>query len=64
MDYTVASPCAAGSAFTTIYDIRWHVDQIGAAAGTPSNSFLLTVGAKRKGLSLPIYVRVIAGRPE
>lgn len=64
MDYTVASPCAAGSAFTTVYDIRWHVDQIGAAAGTPSNSFLLTVGAKRKGLSLPIYVRVIAGRPE
>lgn len=64
MDYTVSSPCAAGSAFSTTYDVRWHVDQIGAAAGTPSNSFLLTVGAKRKGLSLPLYVRVVVGRPE
>ena len=29
-----------------------------------SNSFLVTVAAKRKGLSLPINVRVVVGRPE
>lgn len=65
MDYTVSSPCAPNAtALTGTYDVRWHVDQIGAAGGTPSNSFLLTIGAKRKGLSLPIYVRVVVGRPE
>jgi len=64
MDYTVTSPCAPGGTEFAIYDVRWHVDQVGATAGTPTNSFLLTVGAKRKGLGLPIYVRVVVGRPE
>jgi len=65
MDYKVTSPCAAGATgMTRIYDVRWHVDQIGAAAGTPSNSFLLTIAAKRKGLSLPIHVRVMVGKAE
>jgi prepilin-type N-terminal cleavage/methylation domain-containing protein len=64
MDYTVMSPCAAAGQNFATYDVRWHVDQIGAASGTPSNSFLVTVGAKQKGLSLPINVRVVVGRPE
>jgi len=64
MDYTVMSPCdPAGKNFAT-YDVRWHVDQIGAATATPTNSFLLTVGARRNSLSLPIHVRVVVGRPE
>jgi hypothetical protein len=64
MNYTVASPCGAGGKNAATYDVRWHVDQIGAATGTPSNSFLVTVGAKRTALSLPIHVRVVVGRPE
>ena len=64
MDYTISSPCAAQGKNGATYDVRWHVAQIGAAGGTPSNSFLVTVAAKRKGLSLPINVRVVVGRPE
>jgi hypothetical protein len=64
MDYAVSSPCFAGGTSPATYDVRWHVDQIGAANGTPSNSFLVTVGAKRSVLSLPIHVRVVVGRPE
>src|SRR5436190_2429028 len=64
MDYTVTSPCAASGKKQATYDVRWHVDQVGATSGTPSNSFLVTVAAKRKGLSLPINVRVVVGRPE
>jgi hypothetical protein len=63
MDYVVTTPCAGVQA-SGIYDVRWHVDQIGSAAGTPSNSFLVTVAAKRKGLSLPMNVQVVTGRPE
>ena len=54
----------AQGASPATYDVRWHVDQIGADAGTPSNSFLLTVASKRKGLALPLNVRVVVGRPE
>jgi prepilin-type N-terminal cleavage/methylation domain-containing protein len=64
MDYTITSPCGANGKNPATYDVRWHVDQIGAANGTPSNSFLVTVAAKRKGLSMPIHVRVVVGRPE
>lgn len=64
MDYTVTSPCAVGGSGAATYDVRWHVDQIGAAASTPTNSFLVTVAARRKGVSLPIHVRVVVGRPE
>jgi hypothetical protein len=64
MDYVITSPCAAGGTNPATYDVRWRVDQIGAAGGTPSNSFLVTVAAKRKGLSLPVHVRVVVGRPE
>ena len=45
MDYTVMSPCESDGKQFAMYDVRWHVDQIGAANGTPSNSFLVTVGA-------------------
>ncbi len=72
MNYVVMSPCTAGGQYVATYDVRWHVDQIGAAAGTPSNSFMLTVGAKLKGsgtqsgvlFSLPVNMRMVVGRPE
>lgn len=64
MNYSIASPCDATGTSGATYDVRWHVDQIGDAAGTPSNSFLVTVAAKRTTLSLPINVRVVVGRPE
>jgi prepilin-type N-terminal cleavage/methylation domain-containing protein len=64
MDYTITSPCGADGKNPATYDVRWRVDQIGAASGTPSNSFLVTVAAKRKGLALPVHVRVVVGRPE
>lgn len=64
MDYQVATPCSNTGTPAGTYDVRWHVDQIGADAGTPTNSFLVTIAAKQKGLSLPINVRVVVGRPE
>jgi prepilin-type N-terminal cleavage/methylation domain-containing protein len=64
MDYTIMSPCDALGTSAATYDVRWHVDQVGAASGTPSNSFLVTVGAKRNSISLPMHVRVVVGRPE
>jgi prepilin-type N-terminal cleavage/methylation domain-containing protein len=64
MEYAVTSPCAPDGTSAGTYDVRWRVDQIGAANGTPTNSFLVTVGARQRGLSLPIHLRVVVGRPE
>jgi len=75
MNYVVTSPCSAGGQYVATYDVRWHVDQIGAAASTPTSSFLLTVAAKQKGVtpsgalggvrfSFPVNMRVVIGRPE
>jgi len=72
MDYVITSPCAVGGKYVATYDVRWHIDQIGAAAGTPTNSFLVTIGARMKGtgsqngvlFSPPINMRTLMGRPE
>ncbi|HTM05114.1 MAG TPA: prepilin-type N-terminal cleavage/methylation domain-containing protein [Vicinamibacterales bacterium] len=64
MDYAVTSPCQPTGTSAGTYDVRWHVDLIGTDEGTPTNSFLVTVGAKKAGPSLPIHVRVVVGRPE
>ncbi len=64
MDYAITERCLGDETYAAVYDVRWHVDHVGADSGTPSNSFLVTVGAKRKGLSLPSNVRVVVGRPE
>jgi hypothetical protein len=45
-----------------IYDVRWHLDQIGA-----TNTYLITVSAKLKQvggdrvLALPVTLRFMAG---
>jgi hypothetical protein len=64
MNYAVMSPCDNTGRYLTTYDVRWRVDQIGAAAATPTSSFLVSVAAKRQGLGLPIQVKVMLGRPE
>ena len=73
IDFSEASPptdyhmnwavCNGGATVNATYDVRWHVDQIGAYA------FLVTVGAKLKGSSndlrfyaLPVNMRTIAGK--
>jgi type II secretory pathway pseudopilin PulG len=72
MDYVITSPCATGGLYVATYDVRWHIDQIGAAGGTPTSSFLVTIGARMKGsgtqngvyFSPPINMRTVIGRPE
>lgn len=76
MDYIVTSPCTSTGTYIATYDLRWHVDQVGAGTGSLTNSFLITVGAKLKGtdpggselsgvyFSLPVNLRVVLGRPE
>jgi Tfp pilus assembly protein PilV len=68
MDYIVRSPCTTSGSEITTYDVRWHIELVGAAAGTPTNTFLVTVGARMKGhsegnmfYSLPVSFRVMAG---
>jgi hypothetical protein len=51
------------------YDVRWHVDIVGQSEGMPTNTYLVTVGAKRQGSSgtgsrvdsTPINMRVMLG---
>src|SRR5207249_3835203 len=37
MCYAVMSPCNTQGKYLANYDVRWHVDQVGAAAGTPTS---------------------------
>jgi hypothetical protein len=67
MDYILNSPCAIKGALQGIYDIRWHVEIVGAPSN-PTNTYLLTVGAKLKGhgegnmlFSAPVTLRVMSG---
>ena len=67
MDYVVRSPCSSTGAEITTYDVRWHVELVGAPA-TPTSTFLITVGARMQGhsegnmfYSLPVSFRVMAG---
>jgi type II secretory pathway pseudopilin PulG len=63
MNYSVITPCLGTGAVQGVYDVRWHLDQIGT-----STSYLLTVGAKLKNhgdgnlfFSLPVTLRVLSG---
>ncbi len=75
MNYVVTAPCSQTGAFVATYDVRWHIDQVGTSGGTPSNSFLITVGSKQNnsnaagqlsGLfySQPVSMREVIGRAE
>jgi len=68
MTYVLRSPCASTGAFQASYDVRWNVGIVGADEGTPTNTYLVTVGAKRQGSvdstivdSAPINLRVMVG---
>lgn len=63
MNYVVNTPCTSTGAVQGVYDVRWHLDQMGT-----STSYLLTVGAKlqnhgegNKFFSLPVTLRVMSG---
>ena len=67
MNYVVNTPCTSTGARQGIYDVRWHVDIVGAPS-TPTNTYMLTVGAKMQNhgegnllFSLPVNFRVMAG---
>ena len=68
MNYMVRSPCTSTGNEITTYDVRWHVEVVGAAAGTPTNTYMVTLGARMQGhsngnmfYSLPVTFRVMAG---
>lgn len=67
MNYVVKSPCSNSGVQATTYDVRWHVDIVGAPSA-PTNTYLITVGARMQGhgegnmlFSLPINLRVMVG---
>jgi hypothetical protein len=69
MTYVLRAPCGDDGALQATYDVRWHVDIVGQSEGTPTNTYLVTVGAKRQGSSgtgsivdsTPINMRVMLG---
>jgi len=68
MTYVLRAPCTATGALQARYDVRWNVSIVGQAEGTPTNTYLVTVGAKRFGASstgiaesAPITMRVMVG---
>jgi hypothetical protein len=69
MTYVLRAPCTSTGALQASYDVRWHVDIVGQDAGLPTNTYLVTVGARRQGSSstsgipesAPISLRVMVG---
>lgn len=67
MTYVLRSPCTSDGAPQARYDVRWHVEIVGEAEGKKTNTFLVTVGARREGNtgsggmaeSAPINMRVM-----
>jgi Tfp pilus assembly protein PilX len=49
MDYVVKVPCETTGTYQTTYDVRWRVDIVGQAEGMATNTYLVTVGAKKLG---------------
>jgi type II secretory pathway pseudopilin PulG len=63
MDYVVRTPCDSTGNIVGIYDVRWHLDQIGT-----TNTYLITVSARLKDhgegnlhFALPVTLRFMAG---
>jgi len=63
MTYVVRTPCSTSGVVEGTYDVRWHLDKIGA-----SNTYLITVSAKlqnysdgTRALALPVTLRFMAG---
>ena len=45
MTYVVKSPCTSTGVQQASYDVRWHVDLVGAPT-TPTNTYMITVAAQ------------------
>jgi len=63
MDYVMSTPCSPSGSVQGVYDVRWHLDQIGT-----TQSYIVTVSAKLKNhgegnqyFSLPVTLRVLYG---
>lgn len=69
MTYILRTPCSPTGDIQASYDVRWHVDIVGEAEGLSTNTYLITVGARRQGStgrvglveSAPISLRVMVG---
>jgi prepilin-type N-terminal cleavage/methylation domain-containing protein len=68
MTYVLRAPCTSTGELQASYDVRWNVAIVGQDEGTPTNTYLVTVGAKRQGssdagigTSFPISMRVMVG---
>jgi hypothetical protein len=67
MNYVVNSPCTSTGALQAVYDVRWNVDIVGAPS-TPTNTFMITVGARMQNggqgnlfFAAPVNLRVMTG---
>ena len=63
MDYVVNSPCDSTGKLQATYDVRWNIQVLSS-----TNTYLITVGARLKGIStsnlyfsIPTNVRVMLG---
>ena len=68
MDYVLRTPCTSTSTAERTYDVRWRLEIVGAAAATPTNTYLLTIGSRLKDhgegnkfFSKPVTMRVMSG---
>jgi prepilin-type N-terminal cleavage/methylation domain-containing protein len=68
MNYVLRAPCTSTGEIQAVYDVRWRVSIVGEDEGTPTNTYLVTVGAKRQGSaesgitdSAPSNLRVMVG---
>jgi prepilin-type N-terminal cleavage/methylation domain-containing protein len=68
MNYVLKSPCTSTGAIQATYDVRWNVEIVGASGGMPTNTYLVTVAAKRLGStkvgivdSNSVTIRVMVG---
>jgi hypothetical protein len=69
MDYELRTPCTpTNSTYEGTFDVRWRVDLVGDAAGTPTRTYLMTIGTKLKNhgegnlhFALPVTMRVMSG---
>ena len=63
MDYVIRTPCTVSGTIVGTYDVRWHLDQVGA-----TNTYMITVSAKLKNhgegnlyFALPTTLRFMSG---
>lgn len=68
MNYVLRAPCTSTGAIQATYDVRWNVEIVGASVSMPTNTFLVTVAAKRLGSdkvgivdSAPVTIRTMVG---